>query len=376
MQHIGTRKRRVLIAGAGIAGPVLAMFLARAGFSTLVCEASAEPREGERSFISLSSDGIKVLRKLGILKQTLDTAFPSFATLYQNHRGRILGHVDQARLSVERSAMVRALRDTAVSRGTPIHYGKRLERLDLTPSRTVVATFTDGSALEADFLVGADGLHSDVRRLALPEAREPRPTGFIRSSGVAPNRMGIASGVLHVTFGHVGQFLHQATPKGEIYWCESFEALGDESPFTVTKPDWQQRLLKIHRADPTQILDLISSSVGPISRHSGFELESPPRWHTGPICLLGDAVHAGAPHYGQGAELAIEDALILAQCVRDHPSLKAAFSRFEAIQRPRAERRLREARRLTNLGAPAGALRRGVRDLLLPVLLKMGDQAA
>jgi 2-polyprenyl-6-methoxyphenol hydroxylase-like FAD-dependent oxidoreductase len=88
------------------------------------------------------------------------------------------------------------------------------------------------------------------------------------------------------------------------------------------------------------------------------------------MIVIGDAAHAPSPTSGQGASLAIEDAVILARYLRDQPSPRAAFAQFEAVRRPRAERIIKWAARINNSKA-AGPVGRRFRDAMLPLILTM-----
>ena len=91
---------------------------------------------------------------------------------------------------------------------------------------------------------------------------------------------------------------------------------------------------------------------------------------------MGDAAHAISPHVGQGAALAMEDALVLAQCLRDIPGRVVAFATYERRRAARVEPMVKAARRTGAQKAPANALTRGIRDVVLPLFLRMGLKQA
>ena len=91
------------------------------------------------------------------------------------------------------------------------------------------------------------------------------------------------------------------------------------------------------------------------------------------MLVIGDAAHAPTPSSGQGASLAIEDAVVLATCLRDLPDAAAAFARFEAARRPRVERIIRWAAR-SNSSKAAGPVGRVVRDAVLPAILRLSER--
>ena len=94
------------------------------------------------------------------------------------------------------------------------------------------------------------------------------------------------------------------------------------------------------------------------------------------MCLIGDAAHAIGPHVGQGASLALEDAFIVATCLRDASEPSTAFSVFEQLRRGRVEPVVRQSRRTGQQKAPSGWLGRKIRDLVLPVFLRKSADAA
>ena len=95
-----------------------------------------------------------------------------------------------------------------------------------------------------------------------------------------------------------------------------------------------------------------------------------PTWHNDHMIVIGDAAHAPTPTSGQGASLSIEDAVVLAQCLRDAPSPQQAFTRFQALRRPRAERSIKQAARVTSTKT-ATPLTRMLRDATLPAIMKI-----
>jgi 2-polyprenyl-6-methoxyphenol hydroxylase-like FAD-dependent oxidoreductase len=129
------------------------------------------------------------------------------------------------------------------------------------------------------------------------------------------------------------------------------------------------------------MLDLFADDAGPaiplIEATPSFPPMTPihsiphlPTWHRGRMIVTGDAAHAPSPTSGQGASLSIEDAVVLAACLRDLPTPEAAFGTFESLRRPRVERIIKAAARINNSKAP-GPIARVLRDAMLPVILKM-----
>jgi FAD-dependent urate hydroxylase len=176
---------RILVVGAGIAGPVTAMALQKAGFEPTVHEAFDRTAEGVGSFINIGPNGLDALGCLDLAEVVRRHGFDTPVMAFHDHNGRRitpdirtdrLSHGGRTIHTLRRSELYVALRDEAAWRGIPIEYGKRLTGATRTRSG-VRAEFEDGSSAEGAVLVGADGLHSRVRRIIDPAAPPPRYLG-------------------------------------------------------------------------------------------------------------------------------------------------------------------------------------------------------
>ena len=127
---------------------------------------------------------------------------------------------------------------------------------------------------------------------------------------------------------------------------------------------------------PAPIPEIVRQGGASAGRWVTHDIPTLPVWHHGPICLLGDAAHATSPHAGQGASMAIEDAVVLGRSLRDWPNLEDAFATFQRIRRDRVEAVVKGARRAGNQKAIANPLMIKVRDVLLPFFLKLGERQA
>jgi len=370
--------KRALIIGCGIAGPVLAMFLKRAGLLPEIFEGRSAPSDEAGAFLNLAPNGAAILRTLGIDEDVLGYGTPTTKILFQNHRAKRLGLNPEQTTLIKRGLLNRGLREAAVNAGVPLHFGKRLVDIEQRNGK-VKAVFEDGTSAEGDLIVGCDGIHSRTRRVAVPEAPDPSYTGIIDCGAFTrTSAAGAADGIMRMTFGLKGFFGYQVVPSGEVYWFENYPE--DHEPDrdaldAIPQQQWRDRLLAMHGDDHHPVAEIIRSTEGPIGRWPIYDMQSIPRWQQGLICLIGDAAHATSPHVGQGASMAMEDAIVLAKCLRDVPDTRAAFATFENLRRERVERVVKEARRTGNQKAPSGAIGRAIRDLVLPFFLKMGVKA-
>jgi 2-polyprenyl-6-methoxyphenol hydroxylase-like FAD-dependent oxidoreductase len=305
---------------------------------------------------------------------------PTTRIVFLDHRGKQLGENQQTTTLIRRGLLTKGLREAAIRRGVTVELGKRLTGVEVTPGSAVIARFEDGSEAHGDVLVGCDGIHSRTRRAILPQAPDPMYTGVI-DSGAITRRLALppSNGAMRMTFGLNGFFGYQVASSGEVYWFENFAQPEEPDRAALEAlPDaaWQQTLLELHREDHAPIAEVIRATDEPIGRWPIYDLPSLPTWHRGPVGLIGDAAHATSPHVGQGASLAMEDALVLAKCLRDIPDAAAAFARFERLRKARVEAIVRAARRTGNQKAPANGFARWVRGLVLPFFLRMGVKQA
>src|SRR5438105_3345174 len=129
-------------------------------------------------------------------------------------------------------------------------------------------------------------------------------------------------------------------------------------------------LLPVHRGWCAPVETAIRRSATPIFMDNIFDIRRLPIWHRGRIGLIGDAAHAVSPHAGQGASMALEDAMVLARHLRDHlQSPEEAFSRFEADRRARAEQVVEAGRRSGNQKRELGVIGAWARDRFVSLVL-------
>jgi 2-polyprenyl-6-methoxyphenol hydroxylase-like FAD-dependent oxidoreductase len=385
---------RALIIGGGIGGPVAAVALRRAGIEAVVHEAHTGPGEGLGAFLTLAPNGLAALREVGMLAPVLRAAsFPTTSMEFVNGSGRRLGLMPDGSgrgpaelrtVTVNRGALQRTLAREAGQQGVRIDYGKRFVGYTETDTG-VLAEFADGTTAEADVLVGADGIHSPVRRAMDPGAPRPDYTGLLglggyaRTEGIAPT----PEATTRMVFGKRAFFGYQTAPSGEVYWFVNLAhpelsraeiaARGDEA--------WKEHVLELFADDLPDITTILRATGPERFRPMGtYDMASLPRWSRGRAALMGDAAHAVSTSSGQGASLAVEDALVLAICLRDLPTVEEAFAAYERRRRDRVERVVAEGRRRGNqkVGS-AHPVALFTRDLTLRVVFaltaRFGSQA-
>jgi 2-polyprenyl-6-methoxyphenol hydroxylase-like FAD-dependent oxidoreductase len=367
-----------LIAGGGIAGAAAAIALSRAGIDSVVYEANPTFRDDAGAFFNLAPNGLAVLRALGVSAAIGGLGFRNDRLVFQNERGRVLAETEVGGVTLMRGAMNRALREAAQALGVRFVTGKALDRVD-DAGGTVIARFADGTAVPAAAVIGADGIHSRTRAAILPDPPKPAYTGVINLGGLAQTDLPSTGEAMHMIFGSRAFFGYAVRPSGETYWFSNYADRTEPSRDAFVTMDveaMRDRLLDLHRDDPPEVGRILRAPRGPIGAYPIYDLPPLRAWQRGAICLIGDAAHAIGPHVGQGVSLALEDAYVLATCVREQRDPGAAFAAYEAQRRGRVTPVVRQSRRTGKQKAPSGWLGRQLRDVMLPTFLRMAARGA
>jgi 2-polyprenyl-6-methoxyphenol hydroxylase-like FAD-dependent oxidoreductase len=361
---------KTLIVGGGIAGPVTAMALQRAGIDSVVYEAYGHGSDGVGAFLTLAENGLAALDVLDLAgavgKLGIDT--PAMKLI---SRGRELARVPMRGRTVGRSELYQALRDEAVRRGITIEYGKQLDGAEFTTTG-VRARFTDATTAEADLLVGADGLRSRTRTVIDPNAPQPRHIGLLNTGGYARGlELPGEPGVAHFVFGRRCFFGYFILPGGEVWWFANPPSRREPSRaelLAITSDQWRARLVDLFGDDTGPMLDIIAATERIVPGWNTYDFPRVPTWYNDRMVLVGDAVHATSPSAGQGASLAIEDGVMLARCLRDLAA-PAAFAAFKRLRQQRVERVVAQGKRNGN-GKAQGRVGAKIRDLMLPAIMR------
>jgi FAD-dependent urate hydroxylase len=317
---------RVLIVGAGVAGLALARAFNQRGLIAEVVERStAWPQSGAGLY--LPGNALRALRELGVESAVAALGNPIERQRFLDHRGHSLADIDVRRfwdgvgscVAIQRAALHKALRETTVD--VPVRLGTAVTALEDGDAPRV--TFSDGSSGSYDLVVGADGVHSTIRSLAL---RGP-PARYV---GQACWRF-VAAGFPDISdwtvmLGRGRTFLTVALGEGVVY-CYADVSTSDRGG--VIGKDWRELFADFAEPVP-RLLDQASEA------HSApIEEVVPPAWTAHRVVLVGDAAHASSPNMAQGAAMAVEDALVLADTLTADQPVERALARYEQRRRGR-----------------------------------------
>lgn len=370
-----TKVRTALVIGGGVAGPVAALALRKAGIEATVCEAHPSPADGIGGSLALAPNGLAALEVVGARDAVAASALPIPRTV-MSFAGKEIEMPTLAGLPplhvVHRADLHSALHQVATAHDIRFEHGKRL--VDATEDATgVTARFADGTALTADVLIGADGIHSAVRTLIDPAAPPPGYTGMLGFEAAVDRPVRRGSDAMVFAFGKRAYYIYWGLPDGRTYWGAN---LPQAAPMSLTEAravpvqEWLRRLRDTYGDD---------DPGGDLVRHTSAEklqvtgslhiMPSVPHWYRGRMALVGDAVHAPSNSSGQGASLAIESAVELARCLRDLPDPETAFAAYERHRRPRVEKIAARAAKINRAKAP-GPLASAVMPLLMRLMMK------
>lgn len=357
-----SRPPKALIIGGGIAGPVTAIFLKQAGIDAEVFEAWPYS-SGIGGGLQIAPNGMHVLAEIGLADDMIRRGSIAESFDFHSQSGARLGSINhnmkqrfgQPAVNMCRATLNEALINKAWCANVELRFEKRLVAIEDRADSPVVAHFADGSAAEGDFVIGADGVHSAVRGHVIPDGPKPFDTGLIGFGGfVARSVIPDASIGQRVvtTFGQSGFFGYgvcSPDANDAVMWWSTQPAHGiDAATYRAMGQDAIRRhLLDFHAGWHDPIARILQAAENIVVTPT-LDVATLPTWSRKRTLLIGDAAHATSPHAGQGASLALEDAMRLGRLMQDRQELALTFQNFEQERRPRAERVVALARRNGN----------------------------
>jgi 2-polyprenyl-6-methoxyphenol hydroxylase-like FAD-dependent oxidoreductase len=378
------RGRRIAIAGAGIGGLALAARLARLGHSPVIFEGRSEVAAvSEGTFLTLAPNGMNGLRLVDADAAVEAAGIDTTGIEIRSSSGKRLNLADQRdhrttfgapSITLGRGMLAALLLERARQAGAEVRFDAAVAAVDARFDGVTVR-LADGSTYDADVLVAADGLRSTVRGLVFPDYPQPAYTGLIGTGGTVEADIEPTGGVMRMTFGDLAFFGYIRPADGPVYWFNSYPAEESEIGRIADPGGYARRIGALHAGDPEPNARILAVVDRLERNYPVYDMPALPGWHRGRVVLMGDAAHAIGPHTGQGASMAIEDAMILAACLDVEAAPETAFARYEAIRRRRVEQVVMLTRRLGSQKRASGWLSVMIRDLLLPLVIPFGIKA-
>ncbi|WP_189211372.1 FAD-dependent oxidoreductase [Actinokineospora fastidiosa] len=349
---------RALICGAGIAGLTLAWWLRRADWEVTVVERAPGPRP-DGYMMDFFGSGYDIAERMGLIDRIVAADAGITALRYTTADGEPRGGVSYASMraaldgrlvSLMRGDLDRVLREAVPD--LDIRYGTSLADAD---------TLTDGSPVDADLVVGADGIHSRVRELTFgPERAFLRPLGYHTASYL------LTDPDLADAVGDRFRIVAQPNRQAGLYPAGGHLATmfvhATDAPLT----DNPRALLKARFAGMGELVDRALDHCPDDPYYDTVAQIELPSWHRGRTVLIGDAAHAVSLMAGQGASLAMAAAWVLAGELAK-ADVPRALPAYEARMRPFAEAKQRSGRRAARWMLPESRWKISLRNRLLGV---------
>ncbi len=370
----------IAICGGGIGGLATALALHQAGFRAVVFEkADADQLRSEGLFLTLAPNGINALRALGLAETVLAAGLQTNGLAIYNERGRLLTIVDYAghaqsfgaaSVTIGRGALAGILLDAAVAAGVEIRHGHAIDKARETDGG--VDLTVAGTVEHFDIALACDGIRSRMRQHIFPDLPQPVYSGQIGTGGIIdiPD-IAPTDGLMRMTFGRKAFFGYIKAPGRPVHWFNSFPTRQASAASVQDPAAFGSQLRAMHADDPLDNAAILASA-GPIARNYPiYDMPELARWHTNRVLLMGDAAHAVAPHSGQGASMAIEDAIVLAACLAAEHDFVEAFGRFERLRRDRVARAIKLGRASGSQKLAQNWFELKLRDMILPIVMPM-----
>lgn len=332
--------KRALVIGAGIGGLASALALRRQGAEVLVLE-QAEAVTEVGAGLQISPNGVAVLKALGLDETLAQRSVRAKAVVLRNFRdgGEVLrldlmrGPPGQRFFLVHRADLINLLSEAAREAGVQIRLLQQVK--EVRPGAGPSVGLGNGTVREADLIVGADGLHSRAR-IALNGPDNPFFTGQVAWRALVRNDAGLPPEA-QVFMGpgrHLVCYPLRDRALVNIVAVQERTEWADEGWHHADDPDNLRNVF----AGFGGVVPGLLRGVEEVGLWGLFRHEVAAQWHAPGVAILGDAAHPTLPFMAQGANLALEDAWVLADCLRRAGDRDAALADYQARRRARAVR--------------------------------------
>ena len=327
---------RVLISGASVAGPALAFWLSKYGFDVTVVERASSMRPGGYA-VDFRGSGMRVLEKMGLVDEIRKNETRTGAITMVDENDKLIARLPDGFTSGEieilRGHLAKILYETTRNRAEYM-FGDSIQSISQTPEGVDV-TFAGGTTRPFDIVVGADGLHSNVRAIAFgEESKFVCHMGYYFAIFTVPD---------FLELGDAGRYYTQLGKRVACFGWKNDRTAKASFYFASSKLDYDRRDIAAQKA-------LLRETFAGMKWHAARMLEmmddapdfyfdslaqvKMDSWSSGRVVLLGDAASCASPVSGMGTSIAMIGAYVLAgELKQAGGDYAAAFARYQAQMR-------------------------------------------
>ena len=329
--------KQIVVVGAGIAGLTTALCLNHFGINACVYERSNEVTTAGAG-IQLSPNANRVFSHIGL--------FDEISALSRRCKGvRVFDYKSNSQLALfdymkfkrdaaflfcHRAELVSILYAACKKLKIPVHFDKKLEKI-----KNGQVIFSDGNVYSADIIVGADGLHSNVRKAVIDEEK-PIFTRQIAWRSIVPNSIN-QDDFSHVTLAPKRHLVSYPINDGSQLNLVLIKEQNEWQPDGWKHPE-DPKVVKENFKDFSDEASKIIASIESVYKWGLFRYPMKKKWYNDRVILVGDAAHPTLPFLAQGAAMAIEDSFVIASKISKFPKLSFAFNEFQRERFPRVQR--------------------------------------
>lgn len=349
-----TKTKSFAIVGGGIGGLTLGIALQRKGISVEIFENAPEIKPLGAGIV-LAANALKAFRAIGLENEILAAGNTMKRFSIRNQDGKILTTTENDRIRSRwglvntvtlHRADLHAVLLNSIKPGT-LHLGKGCTGFSQNTSRVSVL-FGDGSSREFDFVAAADGVHSVFRQNLVADSK-PRYAGYTCWRGLTDQLPpGFDGYEAFETWGSGKRFGVVPLSRNRIYWYATVNAPQGDANFGQYGVS---ELVRMFHEFHAPVPGIISSTQSQSIVHNDIiDVKPITKFAFDRIVLSGDAAHATTPNMGQGACMAIEDAVVLANCISGNDDVQNAFRRYERLRIERTTRIVNSSYTLGKIG--------------------------
>ncbi|MFK7772259.1 MAG: FAD-dependent monooxygenase [Saprospiraceae bacterium] len=357
---------KVTIVGAGIGGLTTAIALRQKGFEVEIFESFPKMKRMGAGII-LANNAMQVFQRLGLSEiiyknsnriSSLKLVDEKLATLTEINLKSFEKNLGTHYAAIHRGTLQELLLANFPAKN--LHLGKRVKQL-IEIDDKIQLFFEDGTSHQTNILIGADGIHSVVRKRFFPKTKI-RNAQQVCWRGIT--KMKLPEKFQHEineSWGNGTRFGIVPMADGAIYWFalanykNDFRTEFNEPNLAKIFADYDPIISKIIHSTPTdQIIVNEINDLKPIKK-----------WYTNNVCLIGDAAHATTPNMGQGACQSIEDALALSICLEKEKDIEKAFSNFQKLRIKKANGVIKQSWQIGKIAQLENSFGRIIRNSIM-----------